>query len=79
LGEGWTEGVHPEDREACLATFHSAFDKREPFAVEYRLRKADGTYGWIYDQGNPKIDQAGTFTGYLGACTDITEICGETR
>ena len=79
LGDGWTEGVHPEDREACLATFHAAFDKREPFAMEYRLRKADGTYGRIYDQGNPKIDPTGTFTGYLGACTDLTEIDGDTR
>jgi PAS domain S-box-containing protein len=79
LGDGWTEGVHPEDREACLATFHAAFDKREPFAMEYRLRKADGTYGRVYDQGNPKIDPTGTFTGYLGACTDIAELGGERR
>ncbi len=74
LGDGWTQGVHHEDRETCLATFHAAFDNREPFAMEYRLRKADGTYGRIYDQGNPKIDPTGAFTGYIGACTDITEL-----
>jgi PAS domain S-box-containing protein len=73
LGTGWTEGVHPEDIDFCLRTFHSAFDRRQPFAMEYRLRKADGTYGLLYDQGSPKIDPEGNFSGYIGACTDITQ------
>lgn len=74
LGNGWTEGVHPEDFDRCLETFHAAFDKHEPFAMEYRLRKHDGSYGWLYDQGSPIVDSEGVFTGYIGACTDITAV-----
>ncbi len=74
LGFGWTEGVHPDDLDACLHTFTVAFDQREPFAMEYRLRKADGSYGWIYDQGSPKFEQEDRFAGYIGACTDVTEL-----
>ena len=74
LGNGWTEGIHPDDKDFCLETFSTAFDARKAFSMEYRLRKGDGTYGWVYDQGSPKYDKAGLFTGYLGACTDINEL-----
>jgi PAS domain S-box-containing protein len=73
-GNGWTGGVHPDDLDFCLRTFSDAFDAREPFRMEYRLRRGDGRYGWVYDQGRPRYDEGGGFTGYLGACTDITEL-----
>lgn len=73
LGNGWTEGVHPEDFDRCLNIYVSHFDRHEPFSMEYRLRKANGEYGWILDLGNPRHDSEGKFEGYIGFCYDITD------
>ncbi|MDQ5853625.1 MAG: PAS domain S-box protein, partial [Chloroflexota bacterium] len=73
LGDGWTAGVHPDDREHCLATYREAFRARQPFTLEYHLRHADGTYRWVVDTGIPHLAPDGTFVGYIGSCTDITE------
>ncbi len=73
LGSGWTEGVHPDDLATCLATYQSAFGARRPFSMEYRLRRADGEYRWLRDDGNPRFDSKGRFLGYIGFCVDITE------
>lgn len=73
LGEGWAEGVHPEDRRACLETYAGAFDARRDFRMEYRLRRHDGAYRWILDTGTPRETAEGAFAGYIGSCVDITE------
>lgn len=72
LGEGWVEGVHPEDRTRCLETYRKAFARCEPFEMEYRLRHASGEYRWILDQGSPRFGTQGQFLGYIGHCMDIT-------
>jgi len=73
LGNGWTEGVHPEDLQRCLGTYTRAFDRREEFTIEYRLRRRDGDYRWIFDIGVPRFNQDASFVGYIGICVDITE------
>ena len=72
LGKGWVEGVHPEDQDRCSAIFSSAFDTRRPFQKECRLRRADGEYRWVLDNGIP-LYRAGEFAGFIGSCIDITE------
>lgn len=73
IGNGWAEGVHPDDFDACLKTYVTAFDKREPFQMEYRLRHHSGEYRWISDLGKPNYNSQGDFIGYIGNCFDITE------
>jgi PAS domain S-box-containing protein len=73
MGHGWTEGVHPDDFDRCLETYVTAFDKHEPFEMEYRLRHASGEYRIILDLGTPNFNSNGEFMGYIGHCFDITE------
>ena len=72
-GDGWAQGVHPDDLERCLTLYTNAFDARESFTIEYRLRRHDGEYRWLLDQGMPRYDADGVFVGYIGSCLDITE------
>lgn len=73
-GNGWIEGVHPEDFDRCLETYASRFDARKEFRMQYRLRRHDGTYRWIDDAGIPRYARDGTFLGYIGSCTDIHDL-----
>ena len=72
-GNGWAEGVHPHDLERCMSTYIEAFDARQDFEMEYRLRRRDGQYRWILDRGRPVLDARGEFLGYVGGCIDITD------
>lgn len=73
LGDGWAEGVHPEDLERCVAYYLDHFGRREPFEMEYRLRRHDGEYRWIFDRGVPYTDDSGSFAGFIGSCVDVDD------
>ncbi len=73
LDRGWLEDIHPEDRHAFDEAYTQALKQRLPFEAEYRLRRNDGTYRWVYDHGVPRFEE-GRFEGMVGACIDITEV-----
>lgn len=73
VGNGWADNVHAADFDRCLATYVNSFDARVPFRMEYRLRRADGVYRWVLDEGRPLYGSNGEFTGYIGCCLDVTE------
>jgi PAS domain S-box-containing protein len=77
VGNGWTEGVHPDDLARCLDIYVGSFDARREFTMEYRLRRHDGEYRWLLDHGGPRYapdgDLEANFEGYVGTCIDITD------
>jgi PAS domain S-box-containing protein len=72
VGEGWLHGIHPEDFEKwnCICT--RAFEVREPFSHEFRLRRFDGQYRWLAARGAPRFRTDGTFSGFIGCADDVT-------
>jgi PAS domain S-box-containing protein len=73
LGNGWAEGIDPEDLLRCMDMYIRSFDRRESFRMEYRLRRHDGQFRWILDIGVPRFNPEGSFAGYIGSCIDLTE------
>lgn len=73
MGDGWTEGVHPDDMDRCVSWYLDHFRRREAFEMEYRLRRHDGAYRWIFDRGVPFTDEGGAFAGFVGSCIDVHE------
>ncbi|HEX7368001.1 MAG TPA: PAS domain S-box protein [Pelobium sp.] len=78
-GNGWAEGVHPDDLERCITVYTTAFDKREEFYMEYRLKRHDGEYRWLSDNGTPRFTADGIFEGFIGACMDINDTVTASR
>lgn len=70
----WLDGVHPQDRERCAQVFQRAFEARQPYSLEYRLRRHDGEYRWLHEQGRPRHDADQQFIGYVGSCLDVTDL-----
>jgi len=74
LGDGWAEGVHPDDLERCIQIYSDSFDQRGPFSMDYRLLHHSGEYRWVLDDGSPRYDKNGLFIGYIGHCLDISHM-----
>lgn len=74
FGYGWAERVHPDDFDFCVETYVTAFEKREAFLMEYRMKNKYDEYRWIRDFGRPFYDLDNSFLGYIGSCYDITVI-----
>ncbi|MBL8827240.1 MAG: response regulator [Planctomycetaceae bacterium] len=72
-GRGWLGKIHPDDLERCVNIFNESFDKLEPYSLEYRVRRYDGQYRWLLENGHPYFGALGSFKGYIGSCIDIHE------
>ena len=73
VGQGWFESVHPEDLPGFLESFHSSIRDRCPFEAEYRLRRHDGVYRWMFAVATPLFADGGQYSGHLANCVDLTE------
>ena len=73
LGMGWLAAIHPEDRNRVAGKLHSDVSARSLYEAEFRLNHVDGRIHWCTANGQPQYKPDGTFSGYIGACVDITE------
>jgi PAS domain S-box-containing protein len=72
-GNGWAEGIYPDDRSACFETILTSFSSRQPFRMQFRMMRAGGGYGWVELTGVPVSGADGAPAGFLGAGVDITD------
>jgi PAS domain S-box-containing protein len=73
LGSGWMTVMHPDDIVRSAQSYENAFARRDPFEIEFRIRREDGELRWIVDRGVPRYNGDGSFAGYIGSGMDITE------
>ena len=73
LGRQWRETVHPDDVKPVRESALAAISRREPFHMDYRLRRADGEYRWVNDSASPRFSASGEFLGYIGSIIDMTD------
>jgi PAS domain S-box-containing protein len=73
LGDGWMRAVHPEDLDRCVGIRATSFEARAPFSMDLRLRRHDGQYRWMLDNGVPRVGADGAAIGFVGSCVDIHE------
>jgi PAS domain S-box-containing protein len=73
LGWRWMETLHPDDREPTRQFWTESVAGRQPYDVEYRIRRSDGTYGWFKTRGTPIRNAEGRIVKWFGTCTDISD------
>ncbi len=74
LGGGWLQGMAEEDREAWRAAVAAAEGEACPYRVEYRLRRGDGEWCWVVEQGSPRMSAGGALVGFVGSCVDVSDM-----
>jgi PAS domain S-box-containing protein len=72
-GNGWTEGLHPDDRDLCIESYLKSFSCRLPFRMQYRIQRSDGEYVWVEISGVQWQDDDGEFAGFMGSAIDISD------
>jgi PAS domain S-box-containing protein len=74
LSGDWVHDIHPEDKQRCLDADAQAFEQRKPVTIEYRLRRHDGEYRWVFDSRVPRCNADGSFAGFIGSIVDVTDL-----
>ena len=67
----WKQRVHPEDVDRLADWVAATFEGGER-SIEYRYRRKDGTYRWVYDKQHFICDAKGRPIEIVGSWTDIT-------
>jgi PAS domain S-box-containing protein len=73
IGDKWNRYIHPDDLAGVLEANARANERQTGFSKEYRLRRRDGVYRWMFDLAVPRLDANGNFLGFIGSAIDITE------
>jgi PAS domain S-box-containing protein len=73
LGDAWSAFVHPDDLQSVQVANKRALEQQKEFSKEYRLRRRDGVYRWMLDIAAPRVNEDGSFAGFVGSAVDITD------
>ena len=73
-GAGWNTPFHPDDQQRAMEAWQRATQNGDIYALECRLRRADGAYRWWLVRGVPLRDASGKVLKWFGTCTDIEDI-----
>jgi PAS domain S-box-containing protein len=69
----WTTYIHPDDRKNVLDVVSHALETHQPFTNEYRLRRSDGVYRWMFDVASPRVSGDRSFAGFISSGIDVTD------
>lgn len=72
-GDNWITYIHPDDVKNVLDALWQALKDHRAFSKEYRLRRKDGVYRWMFDVAAPRLNGDGSFAGFIGSATDVTD------
>lgn len=72
-GKGWSNAIHPDDREHCRQMWAAALEHKKPLQMEDRVRRADGEWRVANVRAIPVFDEEGSILEWVGVSTDITE------
>jgi PAS domain S-box-containing protein len=73
LEEGWSESIHPEDREHVLSSLKINLETAGMWNHDFRFLKPDGKVTWVHGLASDLMDETNQRIGYIGANIDITE------
>jgi PAS domain S-box-containing protein len=73
LKQRWEDKIHPDDVPNAIKEYFMAVIHHQPFTIEYRLQKSDGSYHWVIDRGSPRFLEDGEYVGYTGVCFNIQD------
>ncbi len=71
--KGWSLVLHPDDYDRSWEVWKHSLNTGDPYEIEYRMRKFDGTYNWFLARAQPLRDEKGSIVKWFGTCTDIQE------
>ncbi|MGZ8386467.1 MAG: sensor histidine kinase [Nitrospira sp.] len=74
LGSGWTQLLHPDDRERTFAAWRKAVEDRGEYDLEYRVRRWDGTYEWFKTRGRAIRDEQGSILRWFGTAVNVDDL-----
>jgi two-component sensor histidine kinase len=70
---GWVDAhLFAEDRGSVLGAIRRAIERKATFELEHRVRRADGSEGWVFSRAVPILDRDGRISEWFGLATDIT-------
>lgn len=72
-GDTWRGYIHPDDLKNVLGILSKALKGKQAFSQQYRVRRQDGVYRWMFDVTSPRVNGDGSFAGFIGSAVDVTD------